>query len=51
VVETHIDKGGQLSAEKLVVNKYGMLSDNARAFKLFDTFNNGGCGQINLFAD
>jgi len=41
MVKTDIDKGGQLSAEKLVVDKYGMLFDNARAFKLFNAFNNG----------
>lgn len=41
MVKTDIDKGGQLSSQKLVVDKYGMLFDNARAFKLFDAFNNG----------
>ena len=41
MVKTDIDKGGQLPAQKLVVDKYGVLFDNARAFKLFNAFNNG----------
>ena len=40
MVKTDIDKGGQLPAQKLVVDKYGVLFDNARAFKLFNAFNN-----------